>query len=48
MTRRLSTQVAAFCLSILVTLAVLVGLNGLASPEHAAAQLARAVAAQPA
>jgi hypothetical protein len=48
MTRRLSTQAAAFSLATLMTLAVLLGLNGLASPEHAATQLARTVAAQPA
>jgi len=47
MTRHLSTQVAAFSLATLVTISVLLGLNGLASPEHATVQLARAVAAQP-
>jgi hypothetical protein len=47
MTRHLSTRVAAFSLSVLVTISVLLGLNGLASPEHATVQFARAVAAQP-
>jgi hypothetical protein len=48
MNRRLSTRVLSISLATFVTLAVLLGLNGLASPEHAAPQLARTVAAQPA
>lgn len=48
MNRHLSTQVAALSLATLVTLAVVLGLNGLASSEHAATQLARTVAVQPA
>lgn len=48
MTRHLRTRAAAFGLATLVTLAVVLGLNGLANPEHVATELARSVAAQPA
>lgn len=48
MTRQLSTQAAAVTLAVFVTFAVLLGLNSLANPEHAATQLAKTVATQPA
>ena len=48
MITRLSTQVASAGLATLVTVAVLVGLNSLASSEHAASQIAKTAATLPA
>lgn len=48
MITRLSAQVAAFSLATLVTVALLVGLNSLASSEHAASQIAKTAATLPA